>query len=327
MTNLKRFLSSIGLALIFAFTFSACDSVDSNGEFSSEDEAEILATSLAQELSLTATQTTDLQRSIVTNGDRGEPGYLWRVAAEMQANLTDAQRERLLELAANGFRPERNNGRRGGPQMGDDRRGNDGRDRPGFVGPDDRRGGGLLDSLLTDDQKEAIRSIRESYKEQLKALVQQKRDGTITAEDFSTQMTALHEAMQAEIDAVLTDEQRAAIEEAKAAREAAREAWKAANEAVMIEVLGLTDDQVAALEALRADQQAAAEAIKAEVEAGTITREEAGEQFDALRTSGNETLQGILDATQYEIWLVHEMLIHKKNKKGDRRGGQRPGGN
>ncbi|GAB5519126.1 MAG: hypothetical protein RhofKO_13770 [Rhodothermales bacterium] len=327
MTNLKRFLTSISLALVFAITFSACESVDANSEFASESEAEILATSFAQELSLSTTQATDLQRSIINNGDRGEPGYLWRVAAEMQASLTDEQRERLLEKAANGFQRD---GNRQGGQMSGDRRGGD-QDRPGFVGPQgDRRGGGILDSLLTDEQKETIQGIRESYKEQIKALVEQKRDETITAEEFSTQMTALHDAMKAEIEAVLTAEQIAALEEAKAAAEAAREEWKAANEAVMIEVLGLTDDQLAALEALRTDQQTAREALRAEVEAGTLTQDEAREQLGELRASGNETLQGILDATQYEVWLVHEMLQHKKGKKGGRRGGpggQRPGGN
>lgn len=335
------------LALVFAVTFSACESptaVNDDDAFDSETIAE-LSESLTTELNLSPAQQQEMNAALTRLGDRNggdtqEPGFLWELAAELHATLTDEQLEQLLERAAN----------RGGAGFGD--RGRGGQGGPGFGGRG--RGGQRPDSLgrpdpfsnlttpLSDDQIAAIEAIRADYATQREALIESFRNGDIERDAFRTQMQELHDAMKAEIEGVLTDEQKAELDQIRAEREAEREAERAEREAalearrdsakvVMATVLGLTDDQVTSLETLWADQDAAFEDIRAQVDAGDLTREEAQAAIEALRTDFDTALQALLTEDQYEIVQIHNALASRggRGSKGrGGRGGQRggPGG-
>ncbi len=110
--------------------------------------------------------------------------------------------------------------------------------RGGMMGMRAGRMGGLRGIELTDVQKEQIKAIREANKpvdnnrEAMRTLVKAKRDGTITPEQ-DAQLTATREAakarmqnVHAQIQAVLTPEQKAQIEQRKNEMKQKREEFR-----------------------------------------------------------------------------------------------------
>ena len=135
---------------------------------------------LSQELSLSASQSTRVGDAITRNQDRQhEPGFLWQVAADLQASLTAEQKQRLFDLAAR-LQEQR------GPGFGDGPGGEGPHHGPG--GRDERPGGGILDDLLTDEQKAAVQEIRERYRTSIEEAFQARRDGTLDDEGLRARL-------------------------------------------------------------------------------------------------------------------------------------------
>ena len=100
---------------------------------------------------------------------RRDPGFLWKVAAELQAELSDDEKQRLFGWMDDQLVPYLY-----GANMDDKR---DGR-APG--GP--HRGGvdiKMLYTVLDDAQKETLRTILESYRTQMSAVMTKVKDGTL----------------------------------------------------------------------------------------------------------------------------------------------------
>lgn len=341
MTPLRwnRYVTLV-LALMVAVVVAACESptaVEDEAVLADEELAAV-AGQLTQELSLTTAQASDVQGAFAQHERRRhEPGFLWYVAADLQQTLTDEQKAELFE------RTEGFEGRGGFPGI----HGGPGGSR-GFGGPHGHRLPNILDilsDLLTEDQVVAIEAIRDRYKEQFQALMQRRRDGTLTPEDFRTEAQALHEAMKAEVEAVLTADQIAAlealleerraemeakVEERRAEMEARREEAKAA----MVEVLGLSDADLAELDALLTSFREARKALLEQFRSDEIDQEALAAALDGLRADEEAALADFFDATQHEVWQIHRalrvrMAMHHGPQGGHRgpgHGGPQPGG-
>lgn len=324
---LKRFASRMTVAVLMLTVLAACDSSSAVGGIDgAESSLEETVSFIALDLGLSAQETAALSTSLAKfagddDADR-EPGFLWHVAAELQATLTDEQKERLFARLDRAGDQRRQGGQRGMQQQ---RRGGQ-----GMGGQNGPRGNVLEQIGLSDEQKDAIAAIRETYKPQIEAILEQ-RD-TLTREEIKEQLDALREQIKTEIESVLTDEQKAQLEELKAeaeARRAEREAKMEANREAarldMIEVLGLTDDQVNALEELRASAEAERDAIRELIESGA-DRETVQAQVEAQREAHEAALVSIYDDTQYEIVRIHKAISMRfKAKQGQRGQGGRPG--
>ncbi len=295
------------LALVVLIGLSACESPTASDEvidINTIDTADLSQT-LTSELALTTVQQQAVSAIMTTHDGRAhEPGFLWYVAADLQETLTDAQKERLLartdSMRGNGHFGHRSPRRRGG------------------------NGGGLRD-LLTDEQLEAAAAIRETYQPQFEALLEALRSESISRGEFHIQMQALQEAMRAEIEALLTDEQREALEARRAEREQAREEYRQQEQAAMEDALGLSADQITALANLMEQHQANREALREQFEAGDLTEEALHEALTALKAAQDEALQALLDETQYEIVQIHDALAHRAKRRGGQ-GRRGPGG-
>lgn len=311
-----RFVVMAVLALLF---LAACDSGQLLEETEPlDDDTAQMADALVQDLALSTQEATALRTSMASHeGLRGEPGFLWRVAADLQASLTAEQKERLFARAEQ-------------MQQRDHRPRHQRRQALRFLLGDHLHGDGPLADVfatLTDEQRQALETIRESYRPQLRDLMAQRRDGALDAADFREQMQALREAMRAEIEAVLTDEQKAALEAAREQMKADREERRAAVAAVRDEVLGLTDEQKTALEELHAEHRAELQSLREQLEAGTAEPDELREAFEALREAHTEALAAVLTAEQLEIVTIHRILQHHVGKRMlKRRLGQRGDG-
>ena len=331
----------LGLALMLT-TLAACDTSSAVGGVDGAGGASLDATvtSIAMDLGFSADETAALSASFAkfSNDDAAamrEPGFLWRVAAELQATLTEEQKARLFERLERAGEQRRQGPQAGGMQMR--RPGQDGPGGPGMGaqqgpgGPDGQRAGGIERLDLSDEQQEAIKAIRESYKPQIEAILAEREN--LTRAEIKEQLDALREEIRGEVEAVLTAEQLAQLEEWKAEaelrraeREATQEAARDEAKLVMIEVLGLTEAQVASLDELRESAEAERDAIRELIESGA-DRDEVKAQADAQREAHQEALASILDDTQYEITLIHQALaMRRQNGQGGPGGQNGPGG-
>lgn len=324
--NLRTRTTAGGLALVLLVALAACESpsaVETAGDEATVSTALALSNTLATELSLSEAQAASVAQSLTGHADRqGDPGFLWYAAADLQQTLTDEQKAELFERTSQmseapfigvcAFPMYRS----GPPFGGRPSFGGPGGGRPGFGGPgggrpgfgDGTRPASPFDDLLTDEQKAAVEELFTRYQPQIEALITAHRSGTLTNEAFREQMEALQEALRAEIDALLTDEQRAALEARRAEREAQIAAYLDAVKAAMADALDLTADQQATIEALCTDQQAAREALFASFQAGSLTEDELHTSLEALHAEEAATLQSLLSEQQYEVVEIHGAL-------------------
>jgi len=321
-----------GLVLV-AVLLSACDTSSAlSGDDADTAFTDDTISFLAVDLGLNSSETAALSASFAKFGDGDdadrEPGFLWHVAAELHATLTDEQKQALFDrIERAGAR------RRQGPGAGSGQGGRPGQGgfRPSGPGQNGQRGGALSRIGLTTEQEEAIKAIRESFKDEFEAVLAQ-RD-TLTREEIKEQLEAIHEQVKAEVEGVLTAEQiqqladmKAEAEAARAERDVQQEANREAASLVMIEVLGLTDAQVSELEALRASAEADRQTIQDLRDSGA-TQEEVQAAAEALREAHQAEMATILDTTQLEITMIHNALASRMGGNSGRRGGKGgPGG-
>ncbi|MEM6782551.1 MAG: hypothetical protein AAF624_02320 [Bacteroidota bacterium] len=307
-THLFAMPAVFALLLALGLLLTGCDSAEASTDGVATETVTLASavTGVASDAGASSDDLVSASRSF--EGRHLEPGMLWTIAAEVHSRLTPEQIERLeaklderrtaLEdrRAELGDRPR---GPRGGPGGG-----------PGGPGGP---GGAAFDRVLTDDlalsdaQTDAIGAIRDAYRAEFEVL----RESDLADEDRRAQAQALVEAMKAEIGAVLTEAQIAALEAHRAEREAEREERRAAEQAAMAEALALTDAQQADFDAFRAEMEA---------QRGTVDPKEVREALQAA-------IAEILDDTQEEIVTVCAALrVHLLQGGPGGRGPRGPGG-
>ncbi|MFQ5569219.1 MAG: hypothetical protein ACE5G0_06065 [Rhodothermales bacterium] len=310
---------ALGLAaFLFVFTIAACDSNPSGLQEDTPDTAELsdLAARLTTNLNLSAEHALAINELLAGDNARS-PGRLWTVAAELQKRLTEEQKARLFEMAAQ--RKARF------AEQGRGRRFNqNGQNKPRRLGH--RRQGkpnhaGGLSAILTTEQQEQMKALRAAHQEQMKALMQARKDGSLSPEDFREQRKALQTKMKDDVQALLTDEQRAQLEQQREKMKARAAAFKEAAAAAKAEALGLTGDQEATLEALQAEQKTQHQALIEQARAGTLDREAIKAQLQKLREAHQAAMAEILTPEQLEIIKIHNILASRVGIRNARRPG------
>ena len=179
-----------------------------------------------------------------------------------------------------------------------------------------------LFNMLTDDQKDLYKAMMAAYKEKFKSLRDQVKDGSLSKEDAKVQMKALKDALRAEVDALLTDDQKAQLEQNKADRNAKRQAYRDSSKAVMVEALGMTEDQVSAYDAANQEAKDATSALFEQAKNGDIDRETLRASLKLVFTAKNEKLTAIFDDQQLDIIKIRKALEMRMKKhrssKGDK---------
>lgn len=322
LAALTRLRTALGLLALLVLA-SACDSAQAlSGADAVELTADASAEALAQEAGLSADGQEALARSFAQHSDTTEAGRLWRVAADLQQNLGDDQKARLVER---------------GQRFSPPKRGHKGGQRPGMS--HGRLGGALADSLgLSETQKDAVKAIYAEYRPHVEALMQQRRDGTLDADGFAAAMETLRGEIEAKVADVLTPEQLARLEAMKAdrqarrderqgdreERQAEREERRAEVKAVMTEVLGLSAEEVEALETLREAHHAAMRELLATFRGQDADRQAARAALEALHADHQAELATVLDETQLEVVYIHHALTqHARKHRGGVQGGER----
>ena len=309
----------------FLFLAIGCDNplLDNAVDLDSQ-ELQDFSSELASDLGLSKSSTKSLNDVLNRHGRGGkhrEPGFLWKIAGELAVTLTDEEKARLFEKM-----DEKDIPLFGGSK------GKKGRTGKGRKGGDDF--GGIY-KVLTDDQKVTFKAIVTAYKERFKAIHEQVKDGSLSKEDARSQMDALKEAMQAEVDALLTEEQKAQIDQNKADRETERQAYKDSSKAVMVDVIGMTAEQVTAFDEANQEARNAAMALFEQAKNGDIDKDTLREGLKNIFATKNEKMETLFNDDQLEIIKIHKALElrmkkhrgQKGKKGGGRKGRKGNGGN
>ena len=191
--------------------------------------------------------------------------------------------------------------------------------------PKKKNGFNGIIKVLNEDQKVIFKEILSSYKEKFKAIHSQVKDGTLSKDDAKTQLKPLREAMKAEIDALMTDDQKALMEQNQADKKAKRQAYNDSTRAVKIDVLDMTSDQIVSFESINQETREASKALFLQSQNGEIDRESFRAALKNLFSDRNEKLEALFTAGQLEIIKIHKALeLRMKKHKGQK--GKKDGG-
>ena len=181
---------------------------------------------------------------------------------------------------------------------------------------------------LTDEQRAKIEAVFESHADEHQAMREARQNGA-TREAMKEQRDALRTKVHAEIEAILTDAQKARLEELRAEREAKGfgphgKNWRDMSDADraqmldkriarMTETLGLSPDQQEQIRALFEEREQIRLAHQDD-RPDEATRQQ-------LRAEHRAELEAILTPEQIEkLKTLHPMRDQKGDRKGHRRG-------
>jgi len=317
---MKRNLLITPLFITLALFTAGCENpFAQNDEIQLDSpELEMFSSDLENDLNLSDKSARNLRSALGRHGRGGErdrePGFLWKLAAELQQTLTEEEKNNIFTKLEEV------------KEKGKDR----GKDADKDRGKKDGGALRVIYSVLTDDQKPQFDAIMEEFRSGMDAIFASIKAGEMTREEAKAEIESMEETMKSAIDALLTDDQKAQLEQMRADRNAEKKAYMVSVRQAKIDALGLTDDQITAIEAARAETKAAMEALKAQVESEDQTKEEAREAAKAIFEANKTAMDAIFTATQIEIIKIHKYLEmrwrHNKERGGkegekDGRGG------
>ena len=313
---MKKLILPISTLLLMAI---GCDNpmLDNRVELDNS-ELQDFSSELAYDLGLSETSASAVNDVLNRHGSGGkhrEPGFLWKVAGELADKLSEEEKARLFEKMEEKEIPlfgslKTLKGKKGKGSKG-------------------KKGSSYFDGIkkvLTDDQKVTFKAIKVAYKEKFKTIQGQVKDGTLSKEDAKAQKDALKEAMKAEIDALLTDEQKAQLEQNKTDRKEKRKAYRDSTKAVKVAVLGMTTDQLTAFDAAHQEARDAAKALFEKSKNGDIDKDTLREGLKNIFAAKNEKMASIFDDSQLEIIKIHKALSLRKKKHKSKKGKKGRGG-
>ena len=245
---------------------------------------------------------------------RRDPAFLWKVSAEMQGKLSNEEKERLFGWMDDNNVPYLYGG---------------GMDAKARRGPGGDRGGMNLRavfSVLDEAQRESLKSIMDSYKSQMEEVMKKAKDGTIDREAAKAELEALEATMRAEIEALLTDEQRQKLEDMQAGMKQKMEEMRQAAHDAMVSALEMTPDQESGLETINNESAQAQKALMDKAKAEEMGKEDLHEAIKQLIIDRNSKIEALLSDKQIEIIKIYTALGMQYSKHcGDKRGDK--GGN
>ncbi len=245
---------------------------------------------------------------------RRDPAFLWKVSAEMQGKLSNEEKERLFGWMDDNNVPYLYGG---------------GMDAKARRGPGGDRGGMDLRavfSVLDEAQRESLKSIMDSYKSQMEEVMKKAKDGTIDREAAKAELEALEATMRAEIEALLTDEQRQKLEDMQAGMKQKMEEMRQAAHDAMVSALEMTPDQESGLETINNESGEAQRGLIEKARAEDMSREDLQDALKQLIADRNSKIEALFSDKQIEIIKIYTALGMQYSKHcGDKRGDK--GGN
>ena len=241
---------------------------------------------------------------------RSDPAFLWKVSAEMQSELSDEEKSKLF-----GWMDDNSTPYLFAADMGP----------KGSRGPKDDKGKKHLDlrilfTLLDESQAIALKAIMESYETKMDEVMRKAKDGTLDRDSAKAELEALEVAMQAEVETLLTDEQKQKLDEMHLEMKQKMEEMKQAGHDAMVKALSMTSIQEDGLTSINKESSEAQKALMEKAKAEELTRDEIHEALKALFAERNSKIDALFDDTQIEIIKIYTALVMQYSKHcGDRK--------
>ena len=304
-------LTILGLLVVVG-----CENMKNDNDISLDDpELQALAEGLNADIGLSKSSDDAFKDALNRHGKDGkhrrDPGFLWKVAAEMQENLTQDEKDKMfswMDKHAITFlhAPDKKDHR--GPK--------------GDKGGVDLR---LMMSVLDSDQQEALKAIMDTYRSQMEEVMRAMREGSKDEATAKAEIEALELSMKNEIDSLLTDDQKNKIDSMQSEMKQKIEDLRQAERDAMISALGMTSDQAVQLSAINNKHE---EAIKALFEAiksagDDVDKSVFEEKMKELSATRNNELERLFNDKQLEAIKVHASLVMMFSKHCD---GRKDGG-
>ena len=150
----------------------------------------------------------------------------------------------------------------------------------------------LKDLNLTEAQRTQMKSIRENYKTQMQDL---QKNESITVKEQRERRESLAKQQQAEIDKVLTAEQRSKLQQSQTAWEGKRKGMKGDRAQMATKELNLTSAQQTQMKSLNENMRSKMQAIQKNE---ALTKEQKREQMQSLQKQHKSDVAGILTSEQ-----------------------------
>ncbi|MDP4263736.1 MAG: hypothetical protein Q8941_14510 [Bacteroidota bacterium] len=166
----------------------------------------------------------------------------------------------------------------------------------------------LVSLNLNEDQKTKLRSINQDLRKQAEDL---RKQDNITVKEAREKWEALHKDHLAQLQSILTPEQKAQMEKDKEALRARVKERGQKRQARMKQELNLTDEQSAKMAESR---KATVEKIKAIRENNSLKDDEKREQVKELMKKQRETTKSILTDEQLKK-MKESRRHHKRNRE------------
>jgi hypothetical protein len=241
---------------------------------------------------------------------RNDPGFLWKVSAEMQTELSDEEKTKLF-----GWMDDNSTPYLFAADMGP----------KSSRGPKDDKGKKHLDikmlfTLLDETQTTSLKTIMESYKSQMDEVMKKSKDGTLDRDSAKAELEALEVAMHAEIKAILTDEQKQKLEEIHLEMKQKMEQMRQAGHDAMVNALSMTSLQEDGLDSINKESNEVQKALMEKAKAEEMTKNDMHEALKALFAERNSKIDALFDDTQMEIIKIYTSLVMQYSKHcGDRK--------
>jgi len=304
------------LLIVALFATIGCEKLMKEDILLDDPELQAFSDGLGTDIDLSKSSINALNDALNRHGKDGrhrrDPAFLWKVAAEMQGKLSNEEKERLL-----GWMDDNNVPYLYGGGMDAKARGGPGGDRGGM----DLR---AVFAVLDEAQREALKSIMDSYKGQMDEVMKKVKDGTIDREAAKAELEALEAAMRAEIEALLTDEQKQRLEDMQAGMKQKMEEMRQAAHDAMVSALEMTTDQESGLETINNESGEAQRALMEKARAEEMSREDLKDALKQLIADRNSKIEALFSDKQIEIIKIYTALGMQYSKHcGDKRGGKR----
>ena len=243
---------------------------------------------------------------------RNDPGFLWKVSAEMQSELSDDEKSKLF-----GWMDDNSTPYLFAADMGP----------KSSRGPKNNRDKKhlnieMLFKLLDESQALAIKSIMESYRDKMGEVMNKAKEGTLDRDSAKAELEALEAAMDAEIQAILTEEQKQKLEDMHLEMHQKMEEMRQAGHDAMVNALSMTSVQENGLVTINNETNDARKELMEKVKAEGLSKEERHEALKLLFSDRNSRIDALFDNTQMEIIKVYTALVMQYSKHcGDRKKG------
>ncbi|MDP6339577.1 MAG: hypothetical protein QF842_04510 [Candidatus Marinimicrobia bacterium] len=295
------------LLTILLFATFGCEKLMKDENILVDDpELQAFSDGLNADVGLSKSSTNALNDALNRHGKDGkhrrDPGFLWKVAAEMQSKLSDDEKSRLFSWMDDNSVPYLYGG---------------GMDRKDRGGPGGDKGGSnvrLIYELLDEAQRESLKNILETYGTKMRDLMEQAKAGTIDRDTAKAEIEALEAAMEAEIEGLLTDDQKQQLADIKAEMEnRMAEAKQAAHDA-MVNALEMTSEQETGLAEINTAHQEAMNTLFEKAKAEEMEKDDLHEAVKLLLADRNSKMDELFNDKQMEIIKIYTALGMQYNR-------------